>query len=47
MSEEANRETAERLWAALRDRDWEGLAAVMADDYVQEWPQSGERVERM
>ena len=44
MSEDANREAAVRLWEALRDRDWDALAALLGEDYVEEWPQSGERI---
>jgi hypothetical protein len=35
---------AEQMWRLTGAGDWEGAAAFMHDDYVQEWPQSGERV---
>ena len=37
-------DVAERLWRALEARDWDAAAECMHDDYVQEWPQSGERI---
>lgn len=39
------REAAEGLWVALGRSDWDAAAALMHEDYVQEWPQSGERIE--
>ncbi len=36
---------AEGLWERLGAGDWEGARELMHDDYVQEWPQSGERIE--
>jgi ketosteroid isomerase-like protein len=41
---ERNRATLERMFKALVDKDWDGLVADFADDFVQEWPQSGERI---
>lgn len=35
---------AEKLWAALDASDWERAAELLHDDFVQEWPQSGERI---
>jgi ketosteroid isomerase-like protein len=35
---------AEACWDALSRSDWEAAAALMHDEYVQEWPQSGERI---
>ena len=35
---------AEALWAAMSAGDWDGAAALLHDDFVQEWPQSGERI---
>lgn len=37
-------ELAERLWKAFGAGDWDAAAACLHDDYVQEWPQSGERI---
>ena len=38
------RHIAEALWKALAAGDWDAAAAYLHDDYVQEWPQSGERI---
>ena len=44
MPEEAVAITQE-VWRKLGDGDWDGARALLAEDYVQEWPQSGERIE--
>jgi len=36
---------AQEVWRKLGDGDWDGARALLADDYVQEWPQSRERIE--
>lgn len=33
-----------RFWTAMRANDWDAVAALVADDYVLDWPQSGERI---
>ena len=33
----------ERLWALFEARDWDRAAAELADDFVAEWPRTGER----
>jgi ketosteroid isomerase-like protein len=33
----------ERLWALFEARDWNRAAAELADDFVAEWPRTGER----
>lgn len=38
------KQAAEGFWKALSAQDWDGAAALAHDDYVQEWPQSGERI---
>jgi hypothetical protein len=35
---------AERLWKDIGAGDWEAVAGYVHEDYVQEWPQSGERI---
>ena len=35
---------AEALWRALSAGDWDTAGSLLHDDYVQEWPQSGERI---
>ena len=44
MAEEAV-ESAPEVWRELGAGDWDGARAMLADDYVQEWPQSRERIE--
>src|SRR5580765_4897963 len=34
----------ESLWRAIEAGEWGVAADLMHDDYVQEWPQSGERI---
>ena len=36
---------AQEVWRKLGAGDWDGARAMLADDYVQEWPQSRERIE--
>lgn len=36
---------AEELWRRIGAADWSGARELMHDDYVQEWPQSAERIE--
>ena len=38
------RHVAEALWKALAAGDWDAAANHLHEDYVQEWPQSGERI---
>lgn len=44
MGAEDNQEIVDRLWQLVEKQDWEGAGALLHDDYVQEWPQSGERI---
>jgi ketosteroid isomerase-like protein len=44
MGAEENRQTVERLWQAMEKQDWNAAGALLHDDFVQEWPQSGERI---
>jgi ketosteroid isomerase-like protein len=37
-------QVAEAVWKALGAGDWEAAKGLLHDDYVQEWPQSGERI---
>jgi ketosteroid isomerase-like protein len=37
-------QVAEAVWKALEARDWDAAGGLLHDDYVQEWPQSGERI---
>lgn len=44
MGEQENRQTVERLWQLMEKQDWKAAGDLMSDDFVQEWPQSGERI---
>jgi ketosteroid isomerase-like protein len=33
-----------RFWALMADNDFAAVGAVLADDFLLEWPQSGERI---
>jgi hypothetical protein len=39
-----NRETVERYFQALNDRDWTGMEKLLGAGWFQELPQSGERI---
>jgi ketosteroid isomerase-like protein len=44
MSEQENRDAIDRYFQAFKQRDLEAIADLMHDDYVEEYPQSGERI---
>jgi ketosteroid isomerase-like protein len=44
MDERDARQVAETVWKALQAGDWEAAGRLLQDDFVQEWPQSGERI---
>ena len=44
MSEEQNRQTAERYFTALKSGDTNSIADCLHQDFVEEYPQSGERI---
>ena len=44
MTDPSGRAIIERYARALQDKDHDGLALLVTDDYVDEMPQSGERV---
>jgi ketosteroid isomerase-like protein len=44
MDERDGGQVAEAVWKALARRDWDGARALLHDDFVQEWPQSKERI---
>lgn len=44
VAEPTGRQVVERLARAIEDKDFETIAALITDDYVEELPQSGERV---
>ena len=37
-------QVAEAVWKALGAGDWDAASGYLHDDFVQEWPQSGERI---
>ena len=45
MTDPSGREIVERYARALNDKDFDALAPLITDDYVDEMPQSGERVQ--
>jgi ketosteroid isomerase-like protein len=44
MGTEENRRLVEELWAAMGRGDFDAPMASLHEDFVQEWPQSGERI---
>ena len=44
MAEPSGRAVVERFAKAILDKDFDAQAALIADDYVEEMPQSGERI---
>jgi ketosteroid isomerase-like protein len=43
-STRTNQEVVARFWERMSAADWEGVAELLADDFVAEWPQSSERI---
>ncbi|MCI0397078.1 MAG: nuclear transport factor 2 family protein [Chloroflexi bacterium] len=39
-----NRQLVEQFWATMNSNDFRAAAELFHDDYVLEWPQSGERI---
>ena len=44
MDERDAGQVAEKFWRALQASDWDTAGSCLHDDFVQEWPQSGERI---
>jgi ketosteroid isomerase-like protein len=44
IQERENTEVVKRLWRALDASDFSGAGAVLHDDYVGEYPQTGEKI---
>jgi predicted SnoaL-like aldol condensation-catalyzing enzyme len=44
MDERDAGQVAEKLWKALQAGDWDTAGSYLHDEFVQEWPQSGERI---
>ena len=41
---QASKRVVEGFWAAMQTNDFEAAGELLHDDYVLEWPQSGERI---
>jgi hypothetical protein len=44
MGEQENRQILQDFWKLVQDQNWEAANELVHDEYVQEWPQSGERI---
>jgi ketosteroid isomerase-like protein len=44
MAEGAARALVERFWRAMGTNDWSAAGALLHDEFLLEWPQSGERI---
>ena len=44
MDERDGGQVAEAVWKAIGARDWQAAGGLLHEDFVQEWPQSGERI---
>lgn len=44
MGSEENRRTVEAMWEGFARKDFEAFVASTHPDFVEEWPQSGERI---
>lgn len=43
-STQDSRRVIERFWAAMQTNDFKRAGEILHDDYILEWPQSGERI---
>lgn len=41
---ETSQQVVERFWAVMQTNDFHAAGDLLHDDYVLEWPQSGERI---
>lgn len=39
-----SKQVVERFWAAMQTNDFKSAGEYLHDDYILEWPQSGERI---
>jgi ketosteroid isomerase-like protein len=44
MDRRINRRLIEQFWAAMASNDFEAAGQLLHDEFVLEWPQSGERI---
>lgn len=42
--DEDSKHVVTRFWAAMQTNDFRAAARLLSDDFVLEWPQSGERI---
>jgi len=40
----SGKQVVEQFWTAIHDNDFHAAGELLHDDYVLEWPQSGERI---
>ena len=39
-----SKEVVKRFWSLMQSNDFASVGEVLSDDFVLEWPQSGERI---
>jgi ketosteroid isomerase-like protein len=44
VGEHENEQVVEQLWDLIAKEAWDEAGRLLHDDFVQEWPQSGERI---
>jgi ketosteroid isomerase-like protein len=44
MTEQHNRKVVERFWTFFDQEDYRKAGELVHDDYIADWPQSGERI---
>lgn len=44
MTEQTSRDLVERYWQTMNTNDWHAVGALLHDDFLLIWPQSGERI---
>jgi len=44
MDQSASRRVVEHFWAAMQSNDFRAAGDLLHDDFVLDWPQSGERI---
>lgn len=44
MDSQGARQVVERFWQTMQTNDFKAAAALLHEDFVLEWPQSGERI---
>lgn len=44
MNGESARQVVQRFWAAMQTNDFKTAGELLHDDFLLEWPQSGERI---